>query len=117
MVPGANVEVAILDLANQASVKDFAKRALDIGAPLDVLVNNAGVMATPAMTTDDGFEYQLGVNHLGHFTLTTMLLPLITGPGRCGRVHGAGSAVTRNARAELWSVPGVWGRVLGRVKR
>ena len=86
MVPGAKVEVAILDLANQASVKDFAKRALDIGAPLDVLVNNAGVMATPAMTTDDGFEYQLGVNHLGHFTLTNMLLPLITGPNRSGAV-------------------------------
>ena len=48
-----------------------------------MLVNNAGVMATPQMSTTDGFEYQLGVNHLGHYTLTNLLLPLLTGPGRC----------------------------------
>lgn len=81
-MPGAKVEIGIVDLASQASVKDFARRALDIGAPLDVLVNNAGVMATPQMSTADGFEYQLGVNHLGHYTLTTLLLPLLTGAGR-----------------------------------
>lgn len=55
-----------------------------MGQPLDVLLNNAGVMATPPMVTKDGFEYQLGVNHLGHFTLTNMLLPLLTdGENRC----------------------------------
>ena len=82
------MDITLLDLANQASVKDCAMRALDEGAPLDVLVNNAGVMATPEMRTDDGFEYQLGVNHLGHYTLTNLLLPLLTGPDRCGALQG-----------------------------
>lgn len=93
LVPAAaGVEVATFDLADLCSVRDWAKRAQDVGAPLDVLVNNAGVMACPQMATKDGFEYQLGVNHLGHFLLTNMLLPLLSTPDRPSRVVNVSSA-------------------------
>ena len=55
----------------------------DEGRPIDVLLNNAGVMACPEAKTKDGFEYQLGVNHLSHFVLTAGLLPLMADPSRC----------------------------------
>lgn len=54
----------------------------DGGQPIDVLLNNAGVMACPEAKTKDGFEYQLGVNHLSHFVLTAGLLPLMSDPSR-----------------------------------
>jgi NAD(P)-dependent dehydrogenase (short-subunit alcohol dehydrogenase family) len=75
--PGASLETLPLDLASLASVRDFAKAFGDRHARLDVLVNNAGVMAIPRRTTADGFEMQLGTNHLGHFALTGLLLPLL----------------------------------------
>lgn len=127
-VPGAKVEAVFVDLADLATIKAFASKALDGGRPLDVLVNNAGkrsraigltpwqnsstarfvdpvcepcqssfltrsdlssfcsgiagVMACPELRTKDGFEMQFGTNHLGHFLLTTMLLPLLTDPSR-----------------------------------
>lgn len=65
------VEVGNLDLASLESVRRFAA---DVG-PVDVLINNAGVMALPEGRTADGFETQLGTNHLGHFALTNLLLP------------------------------------------
>jgi NAD(P)-dependent dehydrogenase (short-subunit alcohol dehydrogenase family) len=71
-VPGSR-EVRTLDLADLASVKAFASDIKDV----DVLVNNAGVMATPERRTADGFELQIGTNHLGHFALTNLLLPRI----------------------------------------
>jgi NAD(P)-dependent dehydrogenase (short-subunit alcohol dehydrogenase family) len=71
-----DTEVRALDLADLASVRAFAD-AWDGG--LDVLVNNAGVMAVPEQRTADGFEMQIGTNHLGHFALTNLLLPHITG--------------------------------------
>ena len=71
-VPGASVELVSLDLASLASVR-AAAAALD--TDLDLLVCNAGVMAPPRQTTADGFELQLGTNHLGHFALTGLLLP------------------------------------------
>ena len=64
-------EVRALDLADLASVRAFADAW---EGPLDVLVNNAGVMATPQRRTKDGFELQIGTNHLGHFALTNLLL-------------------------------------------
>ena len=64
-----------MDLSDQKSIEFFAKTFMDSEDGLDVLINNAGVMATPEMKTTDGYEYQLGVNHLGHFTLTNMVLP------------------------------------------
>src|SRR6266542_3610164 len=67
-------EVRALDLADLASVRAFAE---GLDRNIDVLVNNAGVMATPHRTTADGFESQLGTNHLGHFALTGLLLPRI----------------------------------------
>ncbi|MDR1427157.1 MAG: SDR family oxidoreductase [Bifidobacteriaceae bacterium] len=76
--PSGIVEVRVLDLANLASVRSFAEGILDDDAPLNVLVNNAGVMVPPhRMTTDDGFELQFGTNFLGPFALTCLLLPRI----------------------------------------
>lgn len=77
-LPGADVELRRLDLGDLASVREFAPRY----ERLDLLVNNAGVMALPYGTTVDGFERQFGVNHLGHFALTGLLLPaLLAAPG------------------------------------
>ena len=71
--PGT-VEVRRLDLADLASIREFAQAWQ---GDLDVLINNAGVMATPERRTKDGFELQIGTNHLGHFALTNLLLPRI----------------------------------------
>lgn len=76
--PGTNTELAILDLASLASVRDFAAQQLAQGLPLDILINNAGVMAPPKREqTADGFELQFGTNVLGHFALTGLLLPAL----------------------------------------
>jgi NAD(P)-dependent dehydrogenase (short-subunit alcohol dehydrogenase family) len=74
-VPGADVEFVRLDLGDLASVREFA--AAYPYERLDLLVNNAGVMALPLGRTADGFETQFGVNHLGHFALTGLLLPAL----------------------------------------
>src|SRR5687767_5228133 len=74
---GAAIEVRSLDLASLASVRAFAAQLREEGAALDVLVNNAGVMAIPRAETEDGFERQLGTNHLGHFALTALLWELL----------------------------------------
>jgi NAD(P)-dependent dehydrogenase (short-subunit alcohol dehydrogenase family) len=79
-VPAADATLARLDLANLASVRAFATGYEPAG--LDLLVNNAGVMAVPLRHTPDGFESQFGTNHLGHFALTGLLLPrLLARPG------------------------------------
>ena len=70
-----DTEVRRLDLADLASVRAFAEAWR---GDIDVLINNAGVMATPEKRTVDGFELQIGTNHLGHFALTNLLLPHIT---------------------------------------
>ena len=70
-----STEVRRLDLADLASVREFAE---GWDGPLDLLVNNAGVMMLPERRTRDGFEMQFGTNHLGHFALTNLLLPHIT---------------------------------------
>ena len=76
--PGAQLEVRRVDLADLASVKELADGLVADGAPIDVLINNAGVMAPPArMATADGFELQFGSNFLGPFALTVRLLPLV----------------------------------------
>jgi len=79
---GAAVTVQPLDLADLASVSSFADRFSGEHASLEVLINNAGVMALPQRKTVDGFEMQLGTNHLGHFALTAALFPvLFAAPG------------------------------------
>ncbi|MFF4014178.1 oxidoreductase [Streptomyces sp. NPDC001843] len=79
-VPQAHAEFVRLDLGDLASVREFADRLPY--ERIDLLVNNAGVMALPYGTTADGFETQFGVNHLGHFALTGLLLPtLLATPG------------------------------------
>jgi NAD(P)-dependent dehydrogenase (short-subunit alcohol dehydrogenase family) len=77
--PAAEVEVAALDLADLESVRTFADGFRERGEGLDLLVNNAGLMAAPRATTKDGFELQLGTNHLGHFALTGRLLGAMEG--------------------------------------
>ena len=76
-VPGAEVELVRLDLAALASVRSAAADVAGRTSALDLLVDNAGVMAVPREVTVDGFETQLATNHLGHFALTGLVLPLL----------------------------------------
>ncbi len=81
------VEWSMLDLASQASIRAFAGRWGD--RPLDLLINNAGVMACPLDRTEDGLEMQIGTNHFGHYLLTVLLAPALeraSRPGRTSRV-------------------------------
>lgn len=78
--PDVKISFEALDLANLASVADFARRFATAHASLDLLINNAGVMALPRrQTTADGFEMQFGTNYLGHYALTAQLLALLRG--------------------------------------
>jgi NAD(P)-dependent dehydrogenase (short-subunit alcohol dehydrogenase family) len=88
-----NTEVRGLDLADLASVRAFAG---EWDEPLDILINNAGIMAVPKAYTADGFELQIGTNHLGHFALTQLLLPQIT-----GRVVNIASAAAQRGHIDL----------------
>jgi NAD(P)-dependent dehydrogenase (short-subunit alcohol dehydrogenase family) len=88
-VPAARLDVARLDLADLASVRLFATARVQ--RPLDLLINNAGVMALPRRDTADGFEMQFGTNHLGHFALTGLLLPTLL---RSGLLGGPARVVT-----------------------
>jgi NAD(P)-dependent dehydrogenase (short-subunit alcohol dehydrogenase family) len=84
-VPNAELELVPLDLGSQASVRTAAERILSGHERIDLLVNNAGVMGIPERKTPDGYEMQFGVDHLGHWTLTALLLPaLLRGSG--GRI-------------------------------
>ncbi|MGI8937063.1 MAG: oxidoreductase [Iamia sp.] len=94
-VPDARLEVGTLDLASLASVEGFATEVAEHHPRIDVLVNNAGIMATPFARTEDGFELQIGTNHLGPFALTNRLLPSI-------EAAPAGRVVTVASIAHLW---------------
>jgi NAD(P)-dependent dehydrogenase (short-subunit alcohol dehydrogenase family) len=76
-VPGATVEVGHLDLTSLAQVRQFAEAFGAANDRLHLLINNAGVMATPFEHTREGFELQFGTNHLGHFLLTCLLVPTL----------------------------------------
>lgn len=71
------VEVMELELGSLASIRSFAENFLARHNSLDLLINNAGVMACPYMETEDGFEMQFGTNHLGHFLMTNLLVPAL----------------------------------------
>jgi len=88
-----DVNVRPLDLADLGSVRSFAEA---VEGPVNLLVDNAGVMATPEQRTADGFEMQIGTNHLGHFALTNLLLPRIT-----DRVVVVSSDLHRGGRIDL----------------
>lgn len=80
-VPSADVEIRPLDLASLASVRACADAVMADHDAVHLLVNNAGLMGIPQRETEDGFEMQLGVNHLGHFVLTARLLPALRRAG------------------------------------
>lgn len=107
-VPNAQLDVMTLDLSRLASVREFADAYNSRYDRLDQLYNNAGVMAIPRRETEDGFEMQLGVNHLGHFALTGLLLDTLlrtpgsrvisvsSGASYIGRIHFDDLHLTKN---------------------
>jgi len=99
--PGASAEVVQLDMASLASIRAFAAAFPGRGIALDLLINNAGVMALPKRElTEDGFERQFGTNHLGHFALTGLLLPaLLAAPAP--RVVTVASLAHRTGKIEF----------------
>lgn len=99
--PGASAEVVSLDMASLASIRAFAEAFAARKVPLDLLINNAGVMALPKReVTEDGFERQFGTNHLGHFALTGLLMPqLLSAPGP--RVVTVASLAHRNGKIDF----------------
>lgn len=99
-LPQAQVTIVPLDMASLASIRGFAGEFISSGAPLDVLVNNAGVMALPRREqTPDGFERQFGTNHLGHFALTGLLMPALL-KAEVPRVVTVASLAHRNGKME-----------------
>jgi NAD(P)-dependent dehydrogenase (short-subunit alcohol dehydrogenase family) len=95
-----SASVARLDLADLGSVREFASSFRGQHGRLDLLINNAGVMAPPRRLTADGFESQLGVNHLGHFALTGLLLPSLL-DAEAARVVTVSSAAHRMGRIKF----------------
>lgn len=77
LVPAGAFEAGVVDLSDLAGIRSFAEAYLADHDALDVLINNAGVMACPFARTADGFEMQFGTNHLGHFALTALLIPAL----------------------------------------
>ena len=87
---GGSFELVVLNLASLKSVRVCAEGLLKKGEPFDVIIANAGVMATPFGHTADGFEMQFGTNHLGHFVLVNRIAPLIRKGGRLINLSSAG---------------------------
>jgi len=105
MHPAAQLDVVPLDLASFESVSDFSAVFSERYTALDILVNNAGVMAIPFRRTADGFEMQFGVNHLGHFALTGLLMPrLLAAPA--ARVVTVSSMVHRQGKMDFENLNG-----------
>lgn len=84
------LELVELDLASLQSVRQASDRLVDVGAPFDLIIANAGVMATPMSMTVDGFERQFGTNHLGHFVLVNRLAGLMNPGARLVNLSSAG---------------------------
>ncbi|KAL6348960.1 hypothetical protein AAG906_033616 [Vitis piasezkii] len=98
-IPTAKVDVMELDLSSLASVRKFASEYKSLGLPLNLLINNAGVMATPFLLSHDNIELQFATNHLGHFLLTNLLLETMKNTaresGREGRIVNVSSEAHR----------------------
>ena len=100
--PSANITVLKLDLGSLKSIKAFADEYSNSKKPLNVLINNAGIMACPLTLTEDGFESQFGVNHVGHFYLTKLLLPLLE---KSGTVKEPSRVVNLSSIAHIMLAP------------
>lgn len=96
-VPGADLERLVVDLADLSSVRQAAEAAVGLG-PVDLLVNNAGIMAPPLRRTPDGLESQMATNHFGPFLFTGLLFPQLTAAGDA-RVVTVSSQMHRVARS------------------
>ncbi|KAH0274202.1 hypothetical protein KCU91_g5445, partial [Aureobasidium melanogenum] len=103
-VPNAKITVLEMDLTDLASVKKAADTFLAASSRLDILMNNAGIMACPAGVTKDGIEIQLGTNHVGHFLLTKLLLPRLRETAQQG--HDV-RIINVSSRAHKWATPGL----------
>jgi len=106
--PQAKVEVMQLDLSDLASVRTFAEGIISRFDSLDLLINNAGVMTPPYAKTKDGFELQFGSNHIGHFALTGLLLPLLLNTEN-SRVVTLSSLAHRKAAIDFENLDGTDG--------
>ncbi|KAK4486463.1 hypothetical protein RD792_009143 [Penstemon davidsonii] len=87
-IPDAKIDVMELDLCSMASVRKFASEYNSLALPLNLLINNAGVMAPPFMLSKDGIELQFATNHLGHFLLTNLLLDNMKNTARDSQKEG-----------------------------
>lgn len=104
--PQAEVQLIRLDLADLTSVREAAEEiTAAVEGRLDLLINNAGVMALPSRRTRDGFEMQFGTNHLGHFALTGLLMPVL-GAVRPSRVVSVSSLAHRYGRIDFDNLNG-----------
>jgi len=103
--PAADVTIMHLDLADLKSVRKFTTEFKDHFNRLDLLINNAGVMIPPYSKTKDGFELQFGTNHLGHFALTALLLPLLLATPH-SRIVSISSIAARTGRINFKNLDG-----------
>ncbi|KAM5572434.1 short-chain dehydrogenase TIC 32, chloroplastic [Rosa sericea] len=87
-IPDAKIDVMELDLSSFASVRKFAEDYIALGLPLNILINNAGVMASPFKLSQDNIELQFATNHLGHFLLTDLLLDTMKSTSRESNIEG-----------------------------
>ena len=100
----AIVDELVLDLSSLTSIESAAAQLKQSHQKVDVLINNAGVMALPELTTTDGFEMQFGTNHLGHFAFTGRVLPLVLA-AEAGRIVTVSSLLHRGGHIDFASIP------------
>ena len=89
--PSVTTRILELDLDSQTQIRKAAKEVLSYKEHIDVLVNNAGLMAPPFRLTKDGLESQFGINHIGHFLFTNLIMKKLVAPGKSARVVNVSS--------------------------
>lgn len=99
-VPNAKLEIGVVDLGSVASVKAYVQHYIESGEPLDVLINNAGIMFPPPSVTVDGYETQFGVNFIGHYVLTALLFPVLQNSEH-GRIVTLSSMAHRDGKIDF----------------